>query len=93
MAARAKAGFEERNEKIINLKMKLNLVTNTKRNEYIGLLSDGSDIPAYGQLHDQLALVMRQRDDAIVKAKKYKGLLGQVQLESSHINGMISNGE
>lgn len=72
MAARAKAGFEERNEKIVKLKMKLNLATNAKRAEYIGLLSDGTDVPVYGELHDELAMVLRERDEARAEAKKYR---------------------
>jgi len=75
MAARAKAGIEQKNEKIVDLKMKLNLATNAKRAEHVKLLSDGSDIPVYGPMHETLTSAKQHPDNALVEDRKYNSIV------------------
>ncbi len=77
MAARAKAGFEKKNEEIVGLKMQINTLEAEKENvenqQQLRLRNGGS----IGH-SETLSLAIQERDEAIEEARKYRSIANKL---------------
>jgi DNA repair exonuclease SbcCD ATPase subunit len=92
MAARAKAGFEERNEDIVGLRMKVSSLEADKENfdHQQQLMLPGS---ATLQNPTELVLAMQERDEAVDEANRYKSIANKLNEQVITMNQMIEDGE
>ena len=79
MAARAKAGIEERNEEIMQLRMKISNLESRKDSIQLPMLTDGSA--------NSPELLLQERNDALKEAKRYKDIARKLSRQVSLYEG------
>jgi myosin heavy subunit len=79
MAARAKAGIEERNEEIMQLRMKVSSLEFRNDSIHVPLLTDGSMNPS--------DIILQERNDALKEAKRYEGIARKLSRHVSLYEG------
>ena len=92
MAARAKAGFEDRNEEIVGLRMKVSSLESEKENfdHQRQLTLTGS---ASLQNPTDLLLALQERNEALEEAQRYKSIANQLNEKVVMMDEMIGAGE
>jgi len=92
MAARAKAGFEDRNEEIVGLRMKMSSLESEKENfdHQRQLMLTGT---ASSQNPTDLLLALQERNEALEEAQRYKSIANQLNEKVVMMNGMIGADE
>ena len=92
MAARAKAGFEDRNEEIVGLRMKVSSLESEKENfdhqRQLTLTSSASL-----QNPTNLLLALQERNEALEEAQTYKSIANELNEKVVMMDEMIGAGE
>mmetsp|Transcript_3099 Transcript_3099/g.5772 ORF Transcript_3099/g.5772 Transcript_3099/m.5772 type:complete len:2233 (+) Transcript_3099:3690-10388(+) len=96
MAARAKAGFEERNQEIIALKVKVSTLESEKENfqKQQTLLLEGDIQQNNNSALSRpaaLTLAIQQRDEALEEAKKYRSLAKKLNSQVQYLTYWVDN--
>jgi chromosome segregation ATPase len=79
MAARAKAGIEERNEEIMQLRMKVSSLESRNDSLNVPMLTDGSMNPS--------DIILQERNDALKEAKRYEDIARKLSRHVSLYEG------
>jgi len=84
MAARAKSGFEERDERIVNLRMKVSRLESEKDYKSKHLTHDTNPLLTNGD--HELMLALRERDAAIDEAKRFRAIARKLNDHLSQVD-------
>jgi hypothetical protein len=79
MAARAKAGIEERNEEIVKLRLKISSLEFKKDDINVPMLTNGG--------MNSSDLILQERNDALKEAKRYKDIARKLSRQVSMYGG------
>jgi chromosome segregation ATPase len=95
MAARAKAGFEERNQEILALRVKVSTLESEKEifRKQQTLLLEGDTLQNQTALSRPAALTLaiQQRDEALEEAKRYRSIAKKLNSHVQYLNQWVDN--